>query len=166
MADDPDVLVPDSASFRAVLGHFATGITVITAMDGEEPVGLAVNSFTSVSLDPPLVLFCAAKSSSTWPRIESAGHFTVNVLDEHQEDVSRLFATPGTDRFGQIAWRVGSQGPILEDVHAFIDCTLETTHDAGDHIIVIGRVVDLGLTADAGPLLFYQGKYGRLLGSE
>jgi len=166
MSEEPDVLVPDSAAFRAVLGHFATGITVITALDGDEPVGIAANSFTSVSLDPPLVLFCAAKSSSTWPRIERAGHFTVNVLDEHQEDICRLFATPGADRFGQVGWHIGTQGPILDDVHAFLDCTLETTHDGGDHLIVVGRVVDLGLTADAGPLLFYQGSYGRLLGSE
>lgn len=165
-AAQPDVLQPDSASFRAVLGHFATGITVITAMDGAEPVGLAANSFTSVSLDPPLVLFCAAKTSSTWPRIQRAGHFTVNVLDEHQEPMSKVFATPGADRFGQVAWRVGNHGPILEDVHAFLDCDIETEHDAGDHIIVVGRVRALGLMADAGPLLFYRGRYGRLLGSE
>jgi 3-hydroxy-9,10-secoandrosta-1,3,5(10)-triene-9,17-dione monooxygenase reductase component len=166
MSEPPEVLGPDSTQFRAVLGHFATGITVITAMDGDEPVGLAVNSFTSVSLDPPLVLFCAAKTSSTWPRIEAAGHFTVNVLDEHQEDISRLFATPGTDRFGRLAWRVGTQGPILEDVHAFLDCELHAVHEAGDHWIVIGRVTDLGLDADAGPLLYYQGRYGRLLGGD
>ena len=165
MTDD-DVLQPDSASFRAVLGHFATGITVITAMDGEEPVGLAANSFSSVSLDPPFVLFCPAKTSSTWPRIQRSGHFTVNVLDEHQEHVSQLFATPGADRFGQIGWRIGCQGPILEDVHAHLDCTIEAEHDAGDHLIVVGRVQALGLTADAGPLLFYRGRYGRLLGSE
>ena len=165
MTDD-DVLQPDSASFRAVLGHFATGITVITAMDGDEPVGLAANSFSSVSLDPPLVLFCPSKTSSTWPRIQRAGHFTVNVLDEHQEHVSQLFATPGADRFGQIGWRIGSQGPILEHVHAYLDCTIEAEHDAGDHLIVVGRVQALGLTADAGPLLFYRGRYGRLLGSE
>src|SRR5207344_1279956 len=91
---DTEILTPDAASFRQVLGHFATGITVITAMDGDEPVGLAANSFTSVSLDPPLVLFCPAKTSSTWPRIQRAGHFTVNVLDEHQEHVSQLFAKP------------------------------------------------------------------------
>jgi 3-hydroxy-9,10-secoandrosta-1,3,5(10)-triene-9,17-dione monooxygenase reductase component len=166
MSDQPEVLGPDSAQFRAVLGHFATGITVITAMDGDEPVGLAANSFTSVSLDPPLVLFCAAKTSSTWPRIERAGHFTVNVLDEEQEDVCRLFATPGADRFGQIGWRIGTRGPILDDVHAFLDCTLDAVHEAGDHWIVLGQVVDLGLDADAGPLLFYQGRYGRLLGSD
>jgi 3-hydroxy-9,10-secoandrosta-1,3,5(10)-triene-9,17-dione monooxygenase reductase component len=161
-----DVLTPDAASFRSVLGHFATGITVITAMDGDEPVGIAANSFTSVSLDPPLVLFCAAKSSSTWPRIQRAGHFTVNVLDEHQEHISRLFAEKGADRFGRIEWEKGERGPILHDVHAYLDCTIETEHDAGDHVIVVGRVHELGLTADAGPLLFYQGRYGRLLGSD
>jgi 3-hydroxy-9,10-secoandrosta-1,3,5(10)-triene-9,17-dione monooxygenase reductase component len=139
---DPDVIGPDAASFRSVLGHFATGITVITAMDGDEPVGLAANSFTSVSLDPPLVLFCAAKSSTTWPRIERAGHF------------------------GQTHWHVGASGPILDDVHAFLDCALEQVVEAGDHMIVVGRVLDLGLTADAGPLLFYQGRYGRLLGTD
>ena len=133
------------ASFRSVLGHFATGITVITAMDDGEPVGIAANSFTSVSLDPPLVLFCAAKTSRTWPRIQRAGHFCVNVLDEHQEHISKLFATKGADRFGQIDWHVGERGPILHDVHAYLDCTIETEHDAGDHVIVVGRVHELGL---------------------
>lgn len=161
---DTEILTPDAESFRSVLGHFATGITVITAMDGDEPVGLAANSFTSVSLDPPLVLFCAASSSTTWPRIQRAGHFTVNVLDEHQEDICRLFATRGADRFGQIGWHVEQHGPILDDVHAYLDCTIEAEHPAGDHVIVVGRVHSLGLTADAGPLLFYQGRYGRLLG--
>jgi flavin reductase (DIM6/NTAB) family NADH-FMN oxidoreductase RutF len=161
---DTEILTPDEASFRAVLGHFATGITVITAMDGDEPVGIAANSFTSVSLDPPLVLFCAARSSTTWPRMQRAGHFTVNVLDEHQEEICRLFATRGADRFGQIGWHADAHGPILDDVHAYLDCTVEAEHEAGDHVIVVGRVQALGLTADAGPLLFYQGRYGRLLG--
>lgn len=165
-ADDTDVLLPDAASFRAVLGHFATGITVITALDEGEPVGIAANSFTSVSLEPPLVLFCAAKTSTTWPRIRNAGHFTVNVLDEHQEHISRLFAQKGADRFGQISWKQGKLGPVLDDVHAYLDCTIEAEHEAGDHVIVVGRVHELGLTADAGPLLFYQGRYGRLLGSQ
>jgi 3-hydroxy-9,10-secoandrosta-1,3,5(10)-triene-9,17-dione monooxygenase reductase component len=163
---DPDVLLPDAASFRAVLGHFATGITVITAMDDGEPVGIAANSFTAVSLEPPLVLFCAAKSSTTWPRIRKAGHFMVNVLDEHQEHISRLFAQKGADRFGQIGWQPSERGPVLDAVHAFLDCTIEAEHDAGDHVIVVGRVHRLGLDAKAGPLLFYQGRYGRLLGTE
>lgn len=159
-------LVPGDDLFREVLGHFATGITVVTAMDGDEPVGMAVNAFTSVSLDPPLVLFCAASASTTWPRIQRAGHFTVNVLDEHQEHVSRLFASKDADRFGTLEWRVSNHGPILDDVHAWIDCTIEAEYAVGDHDVVIGRVHDLGLTADVGPLLFYRGQYGRVQGSE
>ncbi|MSO37365.1 MAG: flavin reductase [Acidimicrobiia bacterium] len=161
-----EALVPGDDLFREVLGHFATGITVITAMDGDEPVGMAVNAFTSVSLDPPLVLFCAASASTTWPRIQQAGHFTVNVLDEHQEHLSRLFASKDVDRFGALEWRVSNHGPILADVHAWIDCTIEAEYVAGDHDVVIGRVHELGLTADAGPLLFYRGQYGRVQESE
>ena len=101
-------MTPDEASFRTVLGHFATGVTIITAMDGDEPIGVSANSFTSVSLDPPLVLFCAAKVSTTWPRIEAAGRFTVNILNEHQEDVCRVFATKGADRFSRIGWRTSA----------------------------------------------------------
>jgi len=165
VSDGPDdILTPDEASFRTVLGHFATGVTVITAMDGDEPVGMAANSFTSVSLDPPLVLFCAAKSSSTWPRIQAAKQFTVNILSEHQEHLSRAFATKGADRFREIGWRPGVGGaPVLGDVLAYIDCQIEAEHEAGDHVVVIGRVLDLGVAADAGPLLFHKGGYGRLL---
>jgi flavin reductase (DIM6/NTAB) family NADH-FMN oxidoreductase RutF len=164
-ADEPDILLPDEAQFRSVLGHFTTGVTVITAMDDGEPVGMAANSFTSVSLDPPLVLFCAAASSTTWPRIQRSRAFAVNILGEHQEEVSRLFATRGADRFGAIDWHIGVGGsPVLDDVLAFLDCRIEAEHPAGDHFIVVGRVLDLGLTAESGPLLFHRGAYGRLLG--
>src|SRR6478735_704851 len=137
MTDDPDVLGPDAASFRAVLGHFATGITVITAMDGDEPVGLAANSFTSVSLEPPLVLFCAAKSSSTWPRIQAAQKWAANILTEEGEQVCRVFAQKGADRFAQVAHTRGRSGsPLLEDAIAYIDCETIAEHDAGDHVLV------------------------------
>lgn len=160
---DDNVIGPSGPEFRDALGHFATGITVITAMDGDQPVGLAANSFTSVSLDPPLVLFCAAKTSSTWPRIERARSFAVNILDDAQEDVCRIFATPNEDRFSQVSWHQSPSGsPLLDDVHAFLDCVLHEVHDGGDHWIVVGRVIDMGLEADAGPLLYYRGKYGRL----
>jgi 3-hydroxy-9,10-secoandrosta-1,3,5(10)-triene-9,17-dione monooxygenase reductase component len=159
----PSVVTPDSASFRTVLGHFATGVTVVTAMDGDEPVGVAANAFTSVSLDPPLVLFCVARDSSTWPRIERSGHFTVNILGEHQEDVCRTFATRGVDRFSEVDWHVGTGGsPVLHGVLAYIDCELWATYDGGDHVIVVGRVLDLGITDDARPLVFFRGGYGRL----
>jgi 3-hydroxy-9,10-secoandrosta-1,3,5(10)-triene-9,17-dione monooxygenase reductase component len=155
-------LEPDSATYRTVLGHFATGVTIVTAHDGTEPVGMACNSFTSVSLDPPLVLFCAAKSSTTWPRMQSAKHFAVNVLAEDGESVCRVFATKGADRFAAVTHHRGATGaPILADALAYIDCETEAEHDAGDHVIVVGRVVELGYATEGKPLLFYRGGYGR-----
>jgi flavin reductase (DIM6/NTAB) family NADH-FMN oxidoreductase RutF len=152
----------DSAELRKVLGNFATGVTIITAIDGDQPVGVAANSFTSVSLEPPLVLFCVARTSTTWPRIERARRFAVNILGEHQEEMSRLFATKGADRFGLIEWHVGVGGsPVLHDVIAYLDCEFWAEYDGGDHIIVVGRVLDLGITGEVGPLVFYRGQYGR-----
>jgi 3-hydroxy-9,10-secoandrosta-1,3,5(10)-triene-9,17-dione monooxygenase reductase component len=157
------VLVPDDQRFRSVLGHFATGVTIITAMDDGEPVGLAANSFTSVSLDPPLVLFCVAHSSSTWPRIERAGTFAVNILGEGHEELSELFARRGADRFGSTPWRPGVSGaPVLEEAIAYLDCQFEAEYPGGDHKIVVGRVLDLDMREDARPLLFYKGGYQRM----
>ena len=152
----------DQAHYRAVLGHFATGVTVIAAMDGDHPAGLSVNSFTSVSLDPPLVAFCVAKRSSTWPRIRETGQFTVSILAEDQEELSRVFATSGADKFRGVAWWAGpSGGPVLAGAVAWIDCTVESEHEAGDHVIVVGWVRDLDVAADSKPLIFYRGGYGR-----
>jgi 3-hydroxy-9,10-secoandrosta-1,3,5(10)-triene-9,17-dione monooxygenase reductase component len=166
-AADEDIIKPDGVDFRRVMGQFATGVTIITAMDGDEPAGVAANSFTSVSLDPPLVLFCVGRTSTTWPRIERARKFAVNILGDHQEDVSRLFATKGADRFGETDWHVGVGGsPVLHDVIAYVDCEFWQEYDGGDHIIVVGKVLDLGVDHDAGPLVFYQGEYGRFAGPE
>ena len=152
----------DAATFRTVMGHFATGVTVITAVDDGEPVGMAANSFTSVSLDPPLVLFCAAYSSSTWPRIQKAASFCVNILADDQEHICRLMAQKGVDRFAQIGWRSGPSGsPILEGTLAHIDCVTVAEHDAGDHLIVVGRVLELAVSREAEPLCFYRGGYGK-----
>jgi 3-hydroxy-9,10-secoandrosta-1,3,5(10)-triene-9,17-dione monooxygenase reductase component len=156
------VLTPDPANFRTVLGHFATGVAVVTAMHGEEPVGMACNSFTSVSLDPQLVLFCAAKSSSTWPQIQAAGRWAANILEEDGEEVCRRFAQKGVDRFAHVDYSMGRTGaPILDHALAFVDCETEAEHDAGDHVIVVGRVLELGYAAAGKPLLFYRGGYGR-----
>jgi 3-hydroxy-9,10-secoandrosta-1,3,5(10)-triene-9,17-dione monooxygenase reductase component len=145
-----------------VLGHFATGVTVVAAMDEDRPMGLAVNSFTSVSLEPPLVAFCVTKRSTTWPRIRQGRRFTVNVLAEHQEEVSRVFATRGADKFRGVRWwPAPSGGPILDGVLAWIDCVVEAEHDAGDHVLVIGRVRDLDVADEGNPLIFYRGGYGR-----
>ena len=145
-----------------MLGHFVTGVTVITAVHDGEPAGLAVNSFTSLSLEPPLVAFCAAKSSTTWPSIQAAGRFCVNVLAEDQEDVSRLFATRGADKFRGMGWRPAESGsPILAGVLAWIDCVTDVEHDGGDHLIVVGRVLDVGVPREHKPLVFFRGGYGR-----
>jgi flavin reductase (DIM6/NTAB) family NADH-FMN oxidoreductase RutF len=155
----------DSAHFRRVLGHFPTGVVAISAIDQDEPVGLTVGSFTSVSLEPPLVGFFPSKSSTSWPRIERAGSFVVNVLAEHQEEVSMAFAASGGDKFGRFVWQRGANGaPVLDGVAAWIECDLVDVVAAGDHLFVLGRVLDLAVAADRRPLIFFQGGYARLSG--
>ncbi len=137
-------------------------MTVVTCVSGDQPLGLSVNSFTSVSLEPPLVAFCVARSSTTWPQLRAAGMFCVNVLAEDQEALSRAFAAPGLDRFRGVGWRPAPSGaPILADVLAWIDCTVDAEHEAGDHLIVVGRVRELDLGHEGRPLVFYRGGYGR-----
>lgn len=152
----------DSATFRRVLGHYPTGVCVVTAVEADgTPVGMVVGSFTSVSLDPPLVAFFPARNSSTWPRIQAVGKFCVNVLASDQLTLCRQIAAPGRDKFAGIAHRASANGsPILDDVVAWIDCTLDAVHEAGDHDIVLGRVIALEVDRPGSPLLFYQGNYG------
>jgi 3-hydroxy-9,10-secoandrosta-1,3,5(10)-triene-9,17-dione monooxygenase reductase component len=153
----------DGARFRQVLGHFPTGVTVITAITDAGPVGLAVGSFFSVSLDPPLVAFCAGKSSTSYPKIAEAGHYCVNVLADEQEDICRVFASKGEDKFATIGWRPSpaTGAPVINDVLAWIDCDIHAVHEAGDHYIVIGRVHELEVGHEGGPLVFFRGGYGR-----
>jgi len=152
----------EAARYRQVLGHFATGVTVVTTADDERPAGLAVNSFTSVSLDPPLVAFCVSRTSSTWPRIRRTGAFCVNILAEDQEDLCRAFAGHSPDRFRGVGWRSAPSGaPILVGGLAWLDCTVDVEHDAGDHILVLGRVHEMGVDHEGRPLVFYRGGYGR-----
>jgi 3-hydroxy-9,10-secoandrosta-1,3,5(10)-triene-9,17-dione monooxygenase reductase component len=152
----------DSTTFRRVLGHYPTGVCIITSMaEGETPAGMAVGTFTSVSLDPPLVAFFPDKKSSSWPRIERAGKFCVNVLASDQTEVCRRFSMSGADKFAGITHRLSSNGsPILDGVVAWIDCDLHATHDAGDHLIVLGEVRELEVETPNRPLLFFQGTYG------
>src|SRR3954453_7962924 len=163
MSDDHHPSSFDTARYRQVLGHFPTGVVVVTAVDDDDPVGLAVGSFSSVSLDPPLVGFFPGKTSSSWPRIEKAGTFAVNILGEHQEDICRTFASKQDDKFRTIGWRPGRSGaPIINDVIAFIDCEIAGVVEAGDHYFVTGKVLDLEVSSETGPLLFFRGGYGRL----
>jgi 3-hydroxy-9,10-secoandrosta-1,3,5(10)-triene-9,17-dione monooxygenase reductase component len=152
---------PDPQQFRQVLGQFATGVTVVTSMDAEgNPVGFACQAFAALSLDPPMVLFCPSRESGSWAVIEEAGRFCVNVLGEGQRDVSQVFGTRGADKFGTVEWVTSEQGlPVLSGVLSWIDCSIETVHTAGDHHVVIGRVLDLGTSGDDRPLLFYKGDY-------
>ncbi len=153
----------DSKTFRSVLGRFATGVVAITALDPVDgrPCGLAANSFTSVSLDPPLVAFCVAHTSTSWPRVRGAKALTVNVLAEDQQAVCAQLATRGGDKFAGLEW-TGSPGgnPVLDGALAWMDCVVEAEHPAGDHMIVVARVVQLDTHTDGGPLVFYRGGYG------
>ena len=152
----------DEARFRQVLGHFATGVTVVTGVDEGRPVGLAVNSFTSVSLEPALVAFCVGIRSATWPGLRTAGTFCVNILADDQEALSRAFAARGPERFQGVGWRPAPSGaPILTGVLAWIDCTVHAEHEAGDHVIVVGRARALNVEHEGRPLVFYRGGYGR-----
>jgi flavin reductase (DIM6/NTAB) family NADH-FMN oxidoreductase RutF len=152
----------DSARYRQVLGHFPTGVTVITAAPDGVPVGMAVGSFSSVSLDPPLVAFFAGRGSSSWPKIEASGAFCVNILAEDQEELCRRFASKEEDKFAGLGWSAaGSGSPVLDGVLAWIDCDIESVIEAGDHYGVIGRVRDLSVGHDGSPLVFFRGGYGR-----
>lgn len=147
--------------FRRILGHYPTGVCAVTAMVEGKPVGMIVGSFTSVSLDPPLVGFFPDRSSSTWPRIESAGRFCVNVLADGQQDVCQSLAAKGEDKFAGVGFGLSELGsPIIDGALAWIDCELDAVHEAGDHLIVLGRVKWLDLHHEGGPMIFHKGGYG------
>jgi len=162
VASAPDPARVRAPSFRHVLGHFATGVTVVAGTVEGQPRGLAVNSFTSASLDPPLVTFCVDRRSSTWEGMAGVDAFCVSVLAEDQEALCRTFATHGVDRFAGVGWRPAPSGaPILGGCLAWVDCSIEATHRAGDHHLVLGMVHALGVEREVGPLVFYRGGYGR-----
>jgi flavin reductase (DIM6/NTAB) family NADH-FMN oxidoreductase RutF len=151
----------DPRQMRDVLGHFASGITVVTATTPDGPIGFTCQSFSSLSLDPPLVAFAPARTSSTWPRLREAGRFCVNVLAEEQSRLSQAFARSGTDKFAGVSWAPSPHGsPMLEGVVAWIDSELWAEYDGGDHTIVVARVLDLGADAARLPLVFHRGNYG------
>ncbi|HVB93669.1 MAG TPA: flavin reductase family protein [Acidimicrobiales bacterium] len=156
MTDATHAVTFDTAMFKEAVGRFVTGVTVVTALEDEEPVGFTCQSFVSLSLDPPLVALAPAKSSTSWPRIAKAGSFCVNVLGDHQQEVCRKFAVSGGDKFAGVSWHRATGGaPIIDGSLAWVNCGLELIHDAGDHELVIGRVLDLGL-GEGSPLLFYK----------
>jgi flavin reductase (DIM6/NTAB) family NADH-FMN oxidoreductase RutF len=154
----------DPRTLRDALSCFATGVTVVTCLrpDGE-PAGLTVNSFTSVSLDPPLLLVCLYKEAASAPALIEAPHFAVNVLQTRQQPASIRFSTRDEDRFGTTAWSCGEAGaPILKDSLGVFECERSAVHDGGDHYILVGEVVKASFDASLDPLLYFRGRYRRL----
>lgn len=150
---------------RRVMGHFATGVTIITTVSKDGvPFGLTANAFTSVSLDPPLLLISVDKKAESWPHFEQSKVFTVNILGEEQEGLSRKFAVSGGDKFQGVAHRMGANGvPILEGSLAYLECKLYAVYDGGDHTLFLGEIEEAE-TRDVKPLVFYRGGYRSLAG--
>jgi 3-hydroxy-9,10-secoandrosta-1,3,5(10)-triene-9,17-dione monooxygenase reductase component len=150
----------DGPEFRQVMGHFCTGVVVISSIVNGVPVGMTCQSFVSVSLVPPLILFCPSRTSTSWPLIKSAAAFCINVLAQNQLDIGNVFARSGGNKFEGVTWSLTEKGnPRIDGCLVNIDCTLEETHSAGDHELVIGRVQDLHLIHSGKPLLFYRGQF-------
>ena len=155
----------DAADFRHVLGHFASGVTVVTTTDADDrPAGLTASAFTSVSLDPPLVLICVDHKSQTYPALLDRGTFAINILRLDQQDVSRRFASTKLDKFEVIGWRMSPLGlPLIDGALAHLECTTANTHVEGDHTIFVG-LVERASAIDGEPLMYFRGKYDRLRG--
>ena len=153
----------DPRTLRDALGCFATGVTVVTTRDQTgQPVGLTANSFSSVSLDPPLILFCLARSSTNVESFRQAEHFAINVLHIGQQPTSGVFARSG-DRFQDVAWETWDTGvPILSGALASFECATDRIVEAGDHLVIIGRVTRARFEPRRDPLLYFRGKYRRL----
>lgn len=155
----------DPIIFRNTLGHFGSGVTVVTGHDGTEPIGFTCQAFTSVSLDPPLVSISVMTTSTTYPRIRETGKFAVNVLAHDQHGLSNQFARKGTDKWAGVEWTAAPSGnPLLEGALIWVDCEFYAEHLAGDHLIVLGRVLGISEIPvdESEPLLFYKGQYRRL----
>ena len=155
----------DTRSFRDTLGCFATGVTIITTADSDGgPVGLTANSFSSLSIDPPLVLFCLDRNVVSFPAFHSNRHFAVNILGADQQEMSRRFARSGPEKWDGVAfetWNTGS--PILGGCIANLECDIDSIYEGGDHVIIVGKVVRMAQADDdRGPLTYYCGRYGTI----
>ena len=159
MTDHP---VPpfDSALFKEAMGRFTTGVTIVSGIDDGQPVGFTCQSFVSLSIDPPYVAVAPARTSTSWPRIARSGSFCVNVLTDAQEELCRGFAVSGGPKFEGVDWHPapGTGSPVIEGSLAWVDCTVELVHEAGDHELILGRVRGLGV-GEGTPLLFFHSRF-------
>ncbi|MGW4478231.1 flavin reductase family protein [Rhodococcus triatomae] len=165
-ADPARLMAPTEIrdAYRDVLGKFCTGVVVVTARDvNEEPIGLTVGSFSSVSMEPALVAFFVGHGSTTFPKVREYGHFCANILAADQHDLGRTFARRGADKFAGVEWSAAATGsPRLAGAHAWIDCVVDDVRAVGDHDLVVGRITELGASAQREPLLFYSSTFHRL----
>lgn len=161
MPDRSELTRPVSENFRTVLGRLPTGVVVVAGGDPDQPSALVVGSFMSVSLEPPLVAVCVAKTSTSWPAIEAGGSFCANILGEGQEDLAKRFARSGGDKFAGVGWTPApaTGSPLLDDVAAWIDCRTYKRYEAGDHWLVLGEVLELHGLAESGALVFHSGVF-------
>jgi flavin reductase (DIM6/NTAB) family NADH-FMN oxidoreductase RutF len=161
MPERSDLTRPDSRNFRQVLGRLPTGVVIVTGGTPEEPRGLVCGSFMSVSIEPPLVAVCPAKTSASWAAIAAGGTFCANVLADGQQDLAQRFATTGSDKFAGVGWEPApaTGGPILDEVAAWIDCRVYKQIEAGDHWLVLGEVLELSVHRDGGALVFHGGQF-------
>lgn len=153
--------------FRIAMSQFCTGVVIVTGIFEGQPQGFSAQSFVSLSLHPPLIAISPAKTSRSWPRLRAAGRFGINILGADQRALCALFASAAADRFAGLDWAASAAtgSPVIKGVSSFIDCQLEHEYEAGDHSIVVGRVVDLRVFSDqCSPLLFFRGRYGSFAG--
>ncbi|WP_375381831.1 flavin reductase family protein [uncultured Sphingomonas sp.] len=154
----------DGQTFRRILGHYPTGVCAVTSVGDAGPIGMIVGSFTSVSLDPPLVAFLPDRKSTTWPKVEATGRFCVNVLSERLRHVCSSLSSKADNKFEAVAHRPSPAGlPIIEGAVAWVECSIYAVHEAGDHFIAIGQVEALDVEHADQPLLFFKGGYGSFL---
>jgi flavin reductase (DIM6/NTAB) family NADH-FMN oxidoreductase RutF len=152
-----------AAAMRSVLGAFPTGVTALAALQGTTPIGLAASSFTSVSLDPPLVSVCIGRSSTTWPLLRDRPRIGVSVLGAHHGAACRQLSARGVDRFTGLDWRVSADGAVfLTEVSAWLECSVDRELSVGDSDIVVLRVHELALVGDVAPLVFHGSRFRRL----
>lgn len=152
----------DRDQFRATLSHFASGLVVLTGSTAGTPSGMTCQSFFSLSMDPPLVAIAPGRASNSWPRIAASGAFCANVLSSDQEDVCRTFARSGHDKFADVSWSAAPTGsPRIDGALAWIDCRIRSIYPAGDHYLVVGAIVDMGI-GNGDPLVFFRSRFASL----
>lgn len=153
----------DTAAFKEAMSRFATGVSIVAGIEEGHPVGFTCQSLISLSIDPPFIALAPARTSTSWPRIARAGQFCVNIMADHQEELCRGFSVSGGDKFNGVDWHPApvTGAPIIEGGLAWVDCRVELVHDAGDHELIIGRVLDLG-TEEGSPLLFFRRRFAAI----